>query len=251
MKKKIVSVVISAMLIVGIVSGCENSAQNQEVATSSTQQTVQSTESSTQSENSKEAEELLKNLTGTYQELWPVLLSDEFHQDWVDDSTAIVGEGNATTAVEKLQSMVSATIYGEEAVDTYKDGNGMAYYCGFTQEVNEIQVDGSIIKGFDKNGNEIFSHKYQYIGMEETRGLYEYQSLDENSGEFTYFFFAPDTSDTTYHIEFRYGGDIEALSSYDTGKYAYWLASGISVEHDNTMVSNAINLFCTENLTEN
>ena len=63
-----------------------------------------------------------------------------------------------------------------------------------------------------------------------------------------YFFLAPDTSAETYHIEFRYGSDAEALSQYDTGEYAYWLASGISTDCDQTMIDNCIELFCTENL---
>ena len=71
---------------------------------------------------------------------------------------------------------------------------------------------------------------------------------DADSGEFTYFFLAPDISAETYHIEFRYGSDAEALSQYDAGEYAYWVASGISTDCDQTMIDNCIELFCTENL---
>ena len=78
--------------------------------------------------------------------------------------------------------------------------------------------------------------------MEETRGLYEYESDDKDSGEFTYFYIAPDTNDTTYHIELRYDSDLDAL--------AYWLGSGISTEYDQEMVENCIKLFCKENLSE-
>ena len=98
------------------------------------------------------------------------------------------------------------------------------------------------------DGNELFSHTYHYIGMEPVRGLYEFESDDADSGEFTYFFLAPDTSAETYHIEFRYGSDADALSQYDAGDYAYWLASGISTDCDQTMIDNCIELFCTENL---
>ena len=86
--------------------------------------------------------------------------------------------------------------------------------------------------------------------MESARGLYIYKSDDGNSEEFTYFFIAPDTMETTWHIEFRYGSDLEALKSYDTGKYAYWLASGISTDYTQSDAENVINLFCTENLSE-
>ena len=86
--------------------------------------------------------------------------------------------------------------------------------------------------------------------MEEVRGLYEFESDDADSGEFTYFCIAPDTNDTTYHIELRYGSDLDALGQYDAGEYAYWLGSGISTDYDQTMVENCIKLFCTENLSE-
>ena len=71
---------------------------------------------------------------------------------------------------------------------------------------------------------------FHYIGMEEIRGLYIYESDDADSGEFTYFCMAPDTMATTWHIEFRYGSDLDALKQYDAGESAYWLASGISVD---------------------
>ena len=61
---------------------------------------------------------------------------------------------------------------------------------------------------------------------------------------------APDTNDTTYHIELRYGSDLEVLGKYDEGDYAYWLGSGISTDYDQTMVENCIELFCKENLSE-
>lgn len=132
-----------------------------------------------------------------------------------------------------------------------EDANGGgAYFCGFTNSLAILTFDGetSTISGTDKDGNVLFSHTYHYIGMEPVRGLYEFQSDDADSGEFTYFFLAPDTSAETYHIEFRYGSDAEALSQYDTGEYAYWLASGISTDCDQTMIDNCIELFCTENL---
>lgn len=160
------------------------------------------------------------DLEGTYQELWPVVLADEYHQVWLDASAKLVGEENAEAAVEMMTSMVTGTVTGEEAVETYKDGN------------------------------ELFRHSYHYVGMEEIRGLYIYESDDADSGEFTYFCMAPDTMETTWHIEFRYGSDLDALGQYDAGNYAYWLASGISVDHTEEDVKNSIILFCTENLSE-
>ena len=126
---------------------------------------------------------------------------EKYQQIWIDDCTELVGEENAEAAYDKLASMVSGTIYGEEAVEAYKDGDGV-YDCSFKEGVNKLEFDGSdsVIKGYDSEGKEIFSHTYHYVGMEEIRGLYEFESDDADSGEFTYFCIAPDTNDTTYHI---------------------------------------------------
>ena len=208
-------------------------------------------ETKTDADNEADADQLLKDLTGSYQELWPVILADDYTQTWIDDCKEIVGEDNAEAAYEKLKSMVTGEVYGEEAVEAYKDGSG-AYFCGFTQDMATVEFDGDTktIKGYDKDEKELFSHTYHYVGMEETRGLYEFESDDADSGEFTYFYLAPDTNDTTYHIEFRYGSDADALEKYDAGDYAYWLASGISTEYDGKMVDDCIQLFCEENLSE-
>ena len=208
-------------------------------------------ETKTDADNEADADQLLKDLTGSYQELWPVILADDYTQTWIDDCKEIVGEDNAEAAYEKLKSMVTGEVYGEEAVEAYKDGSG-AYFCGFTQDMATVEFDGDTktIKGYDKDEKELFSHTYHYVGMEKTRGLYEFESDDADSGEFTYFYLAPDTNDTTYHIEFRYGSDADALEKYDAGDYAYLLASGISTEYDEKMVDDCIQLFCEENLSE-
>lgn len=204
-----------------------------------------------EADNEAAAQKLLEDLTGTYQELWPVILDAQYEQLWLDDCKELVGEDNAQAAYEKLASMVSGEIYGEEAVEAYADGNGV-YDCHFTEGVDTLEFDGSTstIKGYDKDGEELFSHTYHYVGMEDIRGLYEFESDDADAGEFTYFCIAPDTNETTYHIELRYGSDLEKLGQYDAGEYAYWLGSGISTDYDQEMVENCIQLFCTENLSE-
>ena len=149
---------------------------------------------------------------------------EKYQQIWIDDCTELVGEENAEAAYDKLASMVSGTIYGEEAVEAYKDGD-CVYDCSFKEGVNKLEFDGSdsVIKGYDSEGKEIFSHTYHYVGIEEVRGLYEFKSDDADSGEFTYFCIAPDTNDTTYHIELRYGSDLEALGKYDEYRHNFRL----------------------------
>lgn len=253
-RKLLTSLFLAAALSISLLMGCGNTGSS----TSETKQTENSaTEEQTTSvqkesetdENQDAADQLLCDLKGTYQELWPVILADEYDQLWLDDSAAIVGEDNAQAAVEKMSSMVTGTVTGEEAVETYKDGN-MAYDCEFLQNIDQFTFDGTTISGVDEEGNDVFSHSYHYVGMEETRGLYIYESDDADSGEFTYFCIAPDTMKTTWHIEFRYGSDLDALEKYDAGEYAYWLAAGISVDYTKADVENCIQLFCKENLSE-
>jgi len=257
MMKKVLGTVAAAALSVLLLAGCGSAASS--AASSAAASAADSTASSVAASEaaSSEAEggeaaqaaQLMQDLTGSYQELWPVILADEYKQTWLDDCTELVGADNAEGAFEKLSSMVTGDVYGEDAVKAYANGGG-AYFCGFTNDLVTLTVDGatSTISGTDKDGSELFRHTYHYIGMEPVRGLYEFESDDADSGEFTYFFFAPDTSVETYHIEFRYGSDADALGQYDAGDYAYWLASGISTDCDAEMIDNCIELFCTENL---
>ena len=263
--RKILCAALSLAMAASLLTGCGNSgetdvsetrsasvSQADTTETSETEESTESSEAETEAkadENADAAAKLLTDLNGSYRELWPVILADDYKQLWLDDSAEIVGEENAEGAFEKMSSMVTGTVIGEEAVEKYADG-GMAYCCEFMQGVDEFTFDGDTISGTDSDGNELFSHTYHYIGMEDIRGLYIYESDDADSGEFTYFCMAPDTMSTTWHIEFRYGSDLEALGKYDSDKYAYWLASGISTDCTESDISSCIELFCTENLSE-
>lgn len=255
-QRRFASLFLALALVLSLLAGCGNTSnstpETQQPASTVTDESAASADTEQESqvdENQATAEQLLLDLEGTYQELWPVVLADEYHQVWLDASAELVGEENAEAAVEMMTSMVTGTIIGEEAVAAYQDGS-MAYCCDFLQDVEQFTFEGTTISGVDANGKELFSHSYHYVGMEEIRGLYVYESDDADSGEFTYFCMAPDTMETTQHIEFRYGSDLEALRQYDAGDYAYWLASGISVDHTEEDVKNSIILFCTENLSE-
>lgn len=112
-------------------------------------------------ENQAAAEQLLLDLEGTYQELWPVVLADEYAQIWLDDSSEMVGEENAESAVEMMASMVTGTLTGEAAVEAYQDG-GMAYCCDFLQDVDRFIFEGTTVSGVDADGEELFRHSYHY-----------------------------------------------------------------------------------------
>lgn len=262
-QKKVQNLLLAITLAASMLTGCgtattsnsDNSAKTEASAEDTTKQDTkeeaEESKSDATDEKEAEADQLLVDLTGSYQELWPVILDEEYESLWLENCADLVGEENAQSAYEKLVSMVSGEIYGAEAVEAYADENGV-YDCEFTEGVQTLEFDGdtSTIKGYDAEDKELFSHTYHYVGMEEVRGLYEFESDDADSGEFTYFCIAPDTSATTYHIELRYGSDLDELAQYDAGNYAYWLASGISTDYDETMIENCIKLFCTENLSE-
>lgn len=254
-QRKFASLFLALALVLSLLAGCgsasNNTSETQQPTSTITNETTASADTEHESEvdeNQAAAEQLLLDLKGTYQELWPVILANQYHQVWLDASAKLVGEENAESAVEMLASMVTGTVTGEEAVKAYQDGS-MAYCCDFLQDVEQFTFDGTTISGVDAESNELFSHSYHYVGMEEIRGLYIYESDDADSGEFTYFCMAPDTMETTWHIEFRYGSDLDALGQYDAGNYAYWLASGISIDHTEEDVNDCIELFCTENLS--
>ena len=149
--KKITTLLLALTLSFSMVTGCGSTAD-----TSTDQSTNAETDASTASEseettdseeavaevsteasddNEAAANQLLVDLTGTYQELWPVILADDYTQIWLDDCAALVGEDNAQAAFDKLSSMVTGEVYGEEAVEAYADGNGV-YDCAFTEGVS-------------------------------------------------------------------------------------------------------------------
>ena len=200
------------------------------------------------------AEKLLEDVSGTYDALFPVITSPDYDQIWLDSCAAVLGAEAAPAAAEALKAACNGTIYGQEAIDVYGDGsNGAQFDCLFINGPAQIMFEGKKISGLDETGATIFSHEYSFVEPASIAGMmngYLYRTEDANAGEFEYFFLLPDTPDTTFHTEFRYGSDPEALMLYNDGPYAYWLAAGIPADRDEQMVQNVIELFCTENLAE-
>ena len=200
------------------------------------------------------AEKLLEDVSGTYDALFPVITGPDYDQIWLDSCAAVLGAEAAPAAAEALKAACNGTIYGQEAIDAYGDGsNGAQFDCLFINGPAQIMFEGKKISGLDETGATIFSHEYSFVEPASIAGMmngYLYRTEDANAGEFEYFFLLPDTPDTTFHTEFRYGSDPEALMLYNDGPYAYWLAAGIPADRDEQMVQNVIDLFCTENLAE-
>jgi len=203
-------------------------------------------------DDTTEAAELLENIKGTYEPLFPIITQPEYDQLWLDPCTAVVGEDVAPQMAEMLKTACNGTIYGQEAIDAFGDGsNGAQFDCLFINGVSVITFNGSTIKGADESGNQVFSHEYAYAGKLSLAGMMEgylYETADADAGEFKYFYMMPDTPATTFHLEFRYGSNVDDLAKYNEGPYAYWLAAGFPVDADADTVKNVIELFCLENM---
>ena len=204
------------------------------------------------SEDASEATALLESIKGSYEPLFPVITKPEYDQLWLDPCIAVVGEETAPQMAEILKTACNGTIYGQDAIDAFGDGsNGAQFDCLFINGVSTITFDGAVISGADENGNQIFSHEYTFVSKLLLAGMMEgylYETADENAGEFKYFYMMPDTPATTYHLEFRYGSNVEDLEKYNEGPYAYWLAAGYPVNAAADMTKNVIELFCLENM---
>ena len=200
------------------------------------------------------AEKLLEDVSGTYDALFPVITGPDYDQIWLDSCAAVLGDEAAPAAAEALKAACNGTIYGQEAIDAYGDGsNGAQFDCLFINGPAQIVFEDQKISGLDETGAMVFSHEYSFVEPASIAGMmngYLYRTEDADAGEFKYFFLLPDTPNTTFHTEFRYGSDPEALMLYNDGPYAYWLAAGILADRDEQMVRNVIDLFCTENLAE-
>jgi hypothetical protein len=192
----------------------------------------------------------LQKLSGSYEELFPVLTSEKYDDYWVEKVTSFAGRENAASYTEVLKTVCTATVYGAEAVAAYPNPESARFNCYFINGIDRLKFDGNVISG-TSDGKKVFSHTYTYQGGDSLSGMTDvrvYKTGDENAGEFTYFLLCPDTPDTTYHIEFRYGSDLDELLKVMDGSYAYWLAAGIPINSGEDFVKSCIALFVGENL---
>lgn len=193
---------------------------------------------------------LFTTVGGTYTPLFERIITDDTYQLWYDDCAAVLGsEDGAEEAVEMLQNSVTSTLTGEEAVEAYADEPEAAgFYCGFGHDIAELTFEGNTLTGRTEDGEEVFSHSYEFDSYDEQWGCYIYKADVEDAGEFAYVMLLPDTPAHTFHIEMRYGSDPTAITNWQEGAYAYWMASGILANADDYLVDNVIELFCIENL---
>ena len=242
--KKFTTLLLSSILLTGLIGCSPTDLQNfQSVVESLT----------AYSSTIKEEKPLFAELKGTYEELFTVISDPQYDSIWLSECAALVGEDAAFEAAEMLKSSCTGTIYGKEAVDVYGDrSNGMQFDCFFINGVSRLTFHDDVISGTDPDGNLLFEHTYKDAGAFSLAGMMEgtlYEATDGSQDSFHYFLMMPDTPDTTWHIEFRYGNDLDALGKYNEGDLAYWLAAGIRTDHTNETIENVIRLFCEENLS--
>lgn len=198
----------------------------------------------------------------TYVNLFKVILDDVYEDYWVEKCTSIVGEEQGKDTAEMLRAYISADIYGSEAAEEYeKNPEALGFDCWYINGAESFTFRGDEITTTLEDGTES-THTYEYLGTykvgEGETMMYQGQEIDpsfecdvykstDDAGEFTYFLMRDDTMESTYHIEFRYGSDLEALQKYFTGEYAYWLSAGIDADADEETIHNVIDLFITEN----
>ncbi|MBQ8952539.1 MAG: hypothetical protein IJ048_00350 [Clostridia bacterium] len=197
----------------------------------------------------------------TYVSLFDTIVTDEWNPLWQDYIGAVVGEDMAPAMTAALQGSVTSELYGEDAVAAFADG-GYAFDCHLINGVQSFTFKDDTVTVLKTDGAQE-THTYEYLGQynigEGETMLYQgeeismafpvdvYKSTDE-AGEFNYFMLREDTMDTTWHLEFRYGSDLEALQGYMAGPYAYWLAAGIDESADADTIDSVIALFCLENM---
>ena len=197
----------------------------------------------------------------TYVSLFDVIISEQWTPVWQDYVAAVVGEDAASDMTAGLQSAITSDLYGEAAVSAFADG-GYAFDCDFINGAQSITFKDDNVTILKTDGTSE-THTYEYLGQynvgESETMLYQgmeismafpvdaYKSTDE-AGEFNYFFLREDTMEETYHIEFRYGKNLEELQGYLVGPYAYWLAAGIDEAADEETINRVIALFCLENM---
>ena len=197
----------------------------------------------------------------TYVSLFDTIVTEEWTPVWTDYIGAVMGEDTAPALTAALQGSVTSNLHGEEAIAAFANG-GYAFDCHFINGAQSLTFKDNTVTILKTDGTEE-THTYEYqgkvnIGEGETM-MYQgteismafpvdlYKSTDE-AGEFNYFMMREDTMDTTWHLEFRYGSDLEALQGYMVGPYAYWLAAGIDANADAETINNVIALFCLENM---
>ena len=254
MKRK--TAMVLALVMAASLYGCGSSDAENQGTVEETASAEVSVEKTTSAEVSVEASGDLAALEGTYVELFPEFAKEEYKDWWTECINAYeTDDATVESYYKMLTESYIGTLKGQEAVDTYT-AESFLFDCYFENDIATITIDGNSISGADAKGNQVFSHEYEYVedidaayGEAVMPGYFHiYKTNDADAGDYTYFAFTDDTPAGEYHIEFRYGENLEGMGSFVDGDYAYWMASGILQDYDEEMIHNCIKLFVDENV---
>lgn len=225
-------------------------------------ETAESAESETHFGTTGAWADIAGETSTTYDNLFDVILDEKYSDIWYKYCAAVVGEDGADEAAAGLKGSISSDRYGQEAVDYIAETGAASFDCWYINGAEQFTFNADNTATIKLTDGTESTHAYEYIGqynvgdgetlnwggveMSVAFPCDVYKSTDE-AGEFNYFFFRDDTMSETYHIEFRYGSDIESLQGYFKGKYAYWLSAGMDAAADLHTIDNCIALFCLEN----
>lgn len=220
----------------------------------------------------KISETAFKDLAGssnsrTYKGLFaPTILKSDCDSIWLKYITPLMGSEKAEETAKMLKSSISGPTYGKNLSDEQK-AQGL-FNCELHPEDTLLTFAVTDGKYTLSDGTNTYS--YEYLGIshmgknddwhsffpnsfpEGTTHSFDcavYKANEGNAGKYKYVLLCPDTPEETYHIEFRYGSNINDLQSALNGEYAFWLAAGIPNDADSTMIENVIKLFVEENLS--
>lgn len=212
----------------------------------------------------------LHTMNGTYQPLFHgATFETKCNSYWHDAAAAVVGASSADAAVAMLKQSVGAeTQAAAIASQADSDQTNNQFFCGFTGDFTKFEINNDTITCY--KGKTPYAATYKYAGVDglymgSTEVMSGFTLVEKVSGSDEapkYFYMAPDTMDHTYHIEFRYGNNLDDLKQYATGNCAYWLAAGIDISAMNessatskgtndATLKQVIALFCEENLASN
>lgn len=193
-------------------------------------------------------DEFIKSLKGSYVELFSpkTCLNPQYDSLWKAEAQKYVDAAKSDSIVAEIQRGCQGKLTGKDAVAYNKLNGSMLFCCSFLQGVTRFEINENIISGYGADKKLIFSHKYKFKETDDN-GNYIYESVDNNRDEFRYFWFMPDSPESTFHIEFRYGSDKAQLSQMTEGEYAFWMAAGVREHHEDEWRKGII-LFVSERL---
>ena len=186
------------------------------------------------------AAQLIDAIQGDYVELLPVLR--QYPDVWHEQCAAIVGEDDADDTAEMLQASIAGTLRGEEAAEAYEADPD------FPDGITTMRFNGTTVSGTTQDGTEVFSHEYEYLCYSPVVDFYVFRTADEDAGEYRYFVSRSDNPVDTFHLEMRFGSDLNDLFDFFTGAYAYTMPAAIPADASDELIEQCIALFVTENL---